>query len=217
MADIIRVALFDDSKVIRDSLGTLLSTTPGIGLCGCYPNAEQLLERIATCKPDVVLMDIDMPGINGIEAMRLLHAQDPKLPVIMLTVFADEDRVFAALCAGAMGYLLKNTDPNELLDAIAEVRQGGAPMTPSIALKALKLLRDPPDLQDLEQREDFALSKRETQVLEELCKGHSYQQIAEVLFIAPATVRKHIENIYRKLQVCNKVQAAEKARKYKLL
>ncbi|MCB0757026.1 MAG: response regulator transcription factor [Flavobacteriales bacterium] len=216
MADIIRVALFDDSKVIRDSLGTLLSTTPGIGLCGCYPNAEQLLERIATCKPDVVLMDIDMPGINGIEAMRLLHAQDPKLPVIMLTVFADEDRVFAALCAGAMGYLLKNTDPNELLDAIAEVRQGGAPMTPSIARKVMlhfQRLPAPPTA----PVEDPGLSPREMEVLQELVAGLSYKMIADKLSISFETVRSHVKNVYVKLHVHNCAEAIAKTLKGGLL
>ncbi len=210
--DIIHVALFDDSKVIRDSLGALLSTTPGIGLCGCFPNAEHVVERIDACKPDVVLMDIDMPGINGIDAVRLLHAQHPQLPVIMLTVFADEERIYAALCAGAMGYLLKNMDPNELLDAIAEVRQGGAPMTPSIARKVMLHFQRLPKTPD-GPMEDPGLSRREMEVLQELVAGLSYKMIAEKLHISFETVRSHIKNVYEKLHVHNTAEAVAKTLK----
>ena len=133
----IHVALFDDSKQIRDSLGMLLSTTPGIGLCGCYPDAVNVSAKVAACKPDVVLMDIDMPGVNGIDAVRTLHAERPELPIMMLTTFADEERIYDSLRAGAVGYLLKNNDPGAVLDAIQEVHAGGAPMTPSIARKVM--------------------------------------------------------------------------------
>lgn len=212
MENIIHVALFDDSKVIRDSLGTLLSTTPGIGLCGCFPNAEQLLERIAACKPDVVLMDIDMPGINGIEAVGMLHLRHPDLPVIMLTVFADEDRVYAALRAGAMGYLLKNSDPNELLDAIVEVRQGGAPMTPSIARKVLLHFQHLPAIPDTPV-DDPGLSPRELEVLQQLVDGLSYKMIADKLNIGFETVRSHIKHVYEKLHVHSNAEAVAKTLK----
>lgn len=217
MTEIIHVALFDDSKGIRDSLGTLLSTTPGIGLCGCFPNADNLLERIDACKPDVVLMDIDMPGINGIEAVRLLRAKYPQLPVIMLTVFADEDRVYAALCAGAMGYLLKNTDPNELLDAIAEVRQGGAPMTPSIARKVMLHFQRMPNVPTKARKEDHGLSPREKEVLACLVEGLSYKMIADRMNIGFETVRSHIKSIYEKLHVHNCTEAVSKTLKGGLL
>ncbi|MGB3868659.1 MAG: response regulator transcription factor [Flavobacteriales bacterium] len=210
--DIVHVALFDDSKVIRDSLGTLLSTTPGIGLCGCFPNAERVVERVDACKPDVVLMDIDMPGINGIEAVRLLHAQHPELPVIMLTVFADAERVYAALCAGAMGYLLKNTDPNELLEAISEVKQGGAPMTPSIARKVMLHFQRLPNTPEAPM-DDPGLSPREMEVLQELVAGLSYKMIAEKLNISFETVRSHIKHVYEKLHVHNNAEAVAKTLK----
>lgn len=212
----INVALFDDSKVIRDSLGLLLSTTSGIRLCGCFPNAERIVERVDASKPDVVLMDIDMPGVNGIEAVHLLRAERPEIPVIMLTVFADEERVFAALRAGAMGYLLKNTDPNELLEAIAVVRQGGAPMTPSIARKVMlhfqRLPRTPEALM-----EDPGLSPREMEVLQELVAGLSYKMIADKLNISFETVRSHVKHIYEKLHVHNTAEAVAKTLKGGLL
>lgn len=214
--DSIRVALFDDSEVIRDSLGALLSTTPGIRLCGCFPNAERVVEQVDACKPDVVLMDIDMPGINGIDAVGLLHAQRPQLAVIMLTVFADEERVYAALCAGAMGYLLKNTDPNELLEAIAEVQLGGAPMTPSIARKVMlhfQRLPDPPEA----PMADPGLSAREMEVLRKLVEGLSYKMIADRLGISFETVRSHIKKVYEKLHVHNNAEAVAKTLKGGLL
>ncbi len=209
---IIHVALFDDSKVIRDSLGVLLSTTPGIGMCGSFPNAERVVERIDDCKPDVVLMDIDMPGIDGIEAVRLIRVKHPQLPVIMLTVFADEERVYAALCAGAMGYLLKNTDPNELLDAIVEVKQGGAPMTPSIARKVMLHFQRLPSKPSVPV-DDPGLSPRETEVLQELVEGLSYKMIAEKLGISFETVRSHIKHVYEKLHVHNNAEAVAKTLK----
>jgi DNA-binding NarL/FixJ family response regulator len=211
MAEIVHVALFDDSKSIRDALGALLGTTPGIGLCGCFPNADRLCERIAACKPEVVLMDIDMPGMNGIQAAALLHKEFPRLPVIMLTVFEDEDRVFAALCAGASGYILKNSDPNDLLAAIAEVRSGGAPMSPGIARKVIRFFQRLPTPRSV--REEHGLSQRESEVLQGLVDGLSYKMIAERLQVGFETVRTHVKHIYEKLQVHNNTEAVAKALK----
>lgn len=216
MAAIIHVALFDDSKSIRDSLGALLGTTPGIGLCGCFPNADHLLEHIAACKPDVVLMDIDMPGMNGIQATTLLHKHHPDLPVLMLTVFDDEDRLFASLCAGATGYLLKKSDPNELLGAIADARNGGAPMSPGIARKVMRFFQHLP-LPPRSKPDDHGLSEREKEVLQCLVAGHSYKMIADQLKISFETVRSHIKHIYEKLQVHNNTEAVAMALKRGLL
>ena len=207
---IIHVALFDDSKAIRDSLGFLLSTTPGIGLCGCFPNAEHVVDRIASCKPDVVLMDIDMPVVNGIEAVRRIRAKYPDLPVIMLTVFADEDRVYDSLCAGAMGYMLKNDEPDTLLSAINEVYNGGAPMTPSIARKVMMHFQRLPVAPDPADEQDPGLSPREKEVLQCLVDGLSYKMIADQLGISFETVRSHIKHIYEKLHVHNNTEAVAK-------
>ena len=212
----IHVALFDDNKGIRDALGTLLSTTPGIGLCGCFPDATNVLGRVAACKPDVVLMDIDMPGTNGIDAVRELHAHKPELPVMMLTVFADEDRVYASLQAGAVGYLLKNDDPNALIEAITEVHQGGAPMTPSIARKVLRHFQQQA-VPAGAPSEDHGLSAREKEVLQGLVVGLSYKMIADRLGITYETVRTHIKRIYEKLQVHNNTEAVAKTLKGRLL
>ena len=210
----IHVALFDDSKQIRDSLGTLLSTTSGIGLCGCYPDATNVSAKVAACKPDVVLMDIDMPGMNGIEAVRALHKERPDLPIMMLTVFGDEDHVYDSLRAGAVGYLLKNNDPNAVLDAIHEVHAGGAPMTPSIARKVMlhfQRSNAPTDASGV------VLGAREKDVLQALVDGLSYKMIADRLGISFETVRSHIKNIYEKLHVHNSAEAVAKTLKGRLL
>lgn len=217
MTGTIHVALFDDSKAIRESLGTLLGTTAGIGLCGCFPDAVNVLENVAACKPDVVLMDIDMPGPrngNGIEAARMLHLEHPELPIMMLTVFGDEDRVYDSLRAGAVGYLLKNDDPSAVLDAIADVHKGGAPMTPSIARKVmLHFQREgaPTDAPAV------ILSTREKDVLQALVDGLSYKMIADRLGISFETVRSHIKHVYEKLHVHNSAEAVAKTLKGGLL
>jgi DNA-binding NarL/FixJ family response regulator len=210
----IHVALFDDNKGIRDSLGTLLSTTAGIGLCGCFPDAMNVLAKVAACKPDVVLMDIDMPGVNGIEAVRVLHVQRPELPIMMLTVFADEDRVYDSLRAGAVGYLLKNNDPAAILEAIAEVYAGGAPMTPSIARKVMLHFQG---LAAPARVEDFGLSTREKDVLHGLVDGLSYKMTADRLEISIETVKSHIKRVYEKLHVHNSAEAVAKTLKGRLL
>jgi DNA-binding NarL/FixJ family response regulator len=210
----IHVALFDDNKGIRDSLGTLLSTTAGIGLCGCFPDAMNVLAKVAACKPDVVLMDINMPGVNGIEAVRVLHVQRPELPIMMLTVFADEDRVYDSLRAGAVGYLLKNNDPAAILEAIAEVYAGGAPMTPSIARKVMLHFQG---LAAPARVEDFGLSTREKDVLHGLVDGLSYKMTADRLEISIETVKSHIKRVYEKLHVHNSAEAVAKTLKGRLL
>lgn len=210
----IHVALFDDSKLIRDSLGALLSTTPGIGLCGCFPDAVNASEKVAACKPDVVLMDIDMPGVNGIEAVRALHRDRPELPIMMLTVFGDEERVYESLRAGAVGYLLKNNDPNAVIDAIHEVHAGGAPMTPSIARKVMLHFQQ---TAATVEAPDFGLSPREKEVLQGLVDGLSYKMIADRLEIGFETVRSHIKRIYEKLHVHNNAEAVAKTLKGRLL
>lgn len=210
----IHVALFDDSKQIRDSLGMLLSTTPGIGLCGCFPDAVNVSAKVAACKPDVVLMDIDMPGVNGIDAVRTLHAERPALPIMMLTTFGDEDRVYNSLRAGAVGYLLKNNDPGSVLDAIQEVHAGGAPMSPSIARKVMLHFQRPEAATEIP---DFGLSPREKDVLTGLVDGLSYKMIADRLEISFETVRSHIKHIYEKLHVHNNAEAVAKTLKGRLL
>jgi len=167
---------------------------------------------------DVILMDIQMPEKDGIATTEYVKNKYPHIKILMLTVFDDDDNIFNAIQAGADGYLLKETNPTELHKAITDVLEGGAAMTPSVALKTLNILRFPEKMtSDKVQLEEIKLSKRETEILEQLAKGLNYQQIAENLFISPSTVRKHIENIYKKLQVHNKMEAVQKAMKHNIL
>ena len=167
---------------------------------------------------DVILMDIQMPEKDGIATTEYVKNKYPHIKILMLTVFDDDDNIFNAIQAGADGYLLKETNPVELHKAITDVLEGGAAMTPSVALKTLNILRFPDKItSDKVQLEEIKLSKRETEILEHLSKGLNYQQIAENLIISPSTVRKHIENIYKKLQVHNKMEAVQKAMKHNIL
>ena len=167
---------------------------------------------------DVILMDIQMPEKDGIATTEYVKNKYPHIKILMLTVFDDDDNIFRSIQAGADGYLLKETNPTELHKAIKDVLEGGAAMTPSVALKTLNILRHPQKMtSDKVQVEEIKLSKRETEILEQLSKGLNYMQIAENLIISPSTVRKHIENIYKKLQVHNKMEAVQKAMKHNIL
>jgi DNA-binding NarL/FixJ family response regulator len=180
-------------------------------------NGRSLLSKLEEdSNVDLILMDIEMPLMNGIEATEMVKAKYPQIKVIMLTVFDDEENIFRAIQAGADGYLLKDETPKVVFDSILEIMDGGAPMSPSIGAKALKLLRNPLVLAN-KSAEDYLLSKREVEVLQQLCKGLDYKSIAENLFISAGTVRKHIENIYGKLHVNNKVEAINLANKERLV
>jgi DNA-binding NarL/FixJ family response regulator len=181
-------------------------------------NGSELLQKLAEDHNiDVVLMDIQMPGMNGIEATQKVKEKYPQIHIVMLTVFDDEENIFRSIQAGADGYLLKDENPKMLQDGILDIMNGGAPMTPSIALKALKLLRNPFNNNRNEASSKYELTSRETEVLEQLSRGLSYNEIGSNLFISPATVRKHIENIYRKLQVHNKLEAVNLAKNERLI
>lgn len=181
-------------------------------------NGEELLSHL---KKDnalkVILMDIEMPGLDGIVTTEIVHTEYPHISVIMLTVFDDEDKILRAIQAGARGYLLKDDPAEEIVRGIKMILSGGAPMSPSIAAKTLDILRSPASSLPSLKESDCSLSKREIQILEHLRDGYDYRQIANLLFISPATVRKHIENVYSKLQVHNKMQAVQKALQQRIL
>jgi len=181
-------------------------------------NGKELVEKLeGDFTVDTILMDIEMPEMDGIKATEIIKEKYPLIKVIMLTVFDDEEKIFRSIQAGAMGYLLKDETPDKIIEGIKMVMDGGAPMSPVIAAKSLEILRHPEIVSHREDEENFALTKRETEVLEHLSKGSDYNEIAGTLFVSPFTVRKHIENIYTKLQVHNKVQAVRKAIKHKLI
>ena len=181
-------------------------------------NGKDFLEKLKeNHNIDVILMDIEMPEMNGISATEIISEKYPQLKVIILTVFDDEENILRAIQAGAVGYLLKDETPDTIFNGIKMVLNGGAPMTPSIAAKSLEILRNPNRVIPEGDKEDFCLTKREVEVLNHLSKGLNYNEIAENLFISPSTVRKHIENIYKKLQVSNKLTAVNKAFKHSII
>lgn len=211
----IRVVLFDDNNRVRDALAMLLDGSPGVEFIRAYADCSFLEKKINDTCPDVVLMDIDMPGMDGIEAVSRIREMAPDIKILMQTVFDDQERIFAAICAGAHGYILKNTLPAKIIEAIYEVHQGGAPMTPEVASKVLKLLAA--DAQPRLQEEAFQLTAREKQVLQLLVQGKAYKMIAVELDITYDTVRAHIKKIYEKLHVGSMTEAVAKAIQHKLV
>lgn len=218
MGQKIRIAIADDNMFLLKAILEKLSFFPNTEVKYHAPNGEELLKKLHdNHNIDVVLMDIEMPVLNGIEATGMLKQRYPQIKVIMLTVFDNDENIFKSIRAGADGYLLKDVEANELHQGIVETLNGGAAMNPSIAMKTLKLLRNPIDIGNMAELDTVKLSAREIDVLEQLSKGLSYTIIAENLFLSPSTVRKHIENIYKKLQVHSKIEAVQKARSNNLI
>lgn len=214
----IRIAVAEDNHFLAKSIEEKISFFDDLQLKYIGSNGAELIGKLEMdSNIDVILMDIQMPEMDGIKATELIKSKHPQIKIIMLTVFDDDENIYNAIKAGANGYLLKDTDPESLLKGINEVMEGGASMTPSIALKALNLLRNPEKLETEETNEEINLTKREQEILEQISRGLNYHQIAVNLIISPSTVRKHIENVYKKLQVHNKVEAVQKAMKNNLL
>jgi DNA-binding NarL/FixJ family response regulator len=204
----IRVIIFEDNYSLRNGLEQLINGSNHYTCVGALPDCRDLLNNVEYCKPDVVLMDIGMPGMNGIEGVKILHDKKPGLKILMQTIFEEDEKIFQSICAGASGYILKNTAPQRILQAIQEVYEGGAPMSPSIATKVLKMLQ----IQNNSYKtESFNLTEREKEILSCLVKGMSYKLIADCCFISIDTVRGHIRNIYEKLHVHSKSEAVAKA------
>jgi DNA-binding NarL/FixJ family response regulator len=203
----IRVILYEDNAPLRDSMRILFSGLDQFDLVGSYGDCMNIEEEVRRLEPDVILMDIDMPMRTGIEGAFLAKQANPAVEVLMLTVFDDNDKVFQAICAGASGYLLKKTPPVRILEAIEDIYNGGAPMTPSIARKVLELFpRQPAANAELDK-----LTPRELSVLQSLAKGNSYKMVADELGISIETVRTHIKRIYEKLHVHSVAEAIAKA------
>jgi DNA-binding NarL/FixJ family response regulator len=210
----IDVALVEDNAVVRQGLAALIGGTAGFRCAGAYRSCEDLLRVLAEIRPQVLLMDIGLPGMSGIEGVRRAKELLPELDVLMLTVYEENDLVLEALCAGACGYLVKNTPPARLLEAIAEARGGGSPMSSQIARQVVSLLRQTaPRPRD----EDGVLTRRELDVLNGLAGGNTYQTLAKGLGLSTDTVRFHIRNIYRKLHAHSQSEAVAKALRKGLL
>jgi DNA-binding NarL/FixJ family response regulator len=202
----IRVALVEDQDVTREGLGMLIGGSPGFEICGQYSAMEETLGRIRGNPPDVLLADIGLPGMSGIEGVRQIHQMMPELPILMLTVHGDSDSVFRAICAGACGYLLKETPPARLLESIRELYEGGAPMSPEIARKVVLMFQ-----KAAPKQVDMQLSTRQLEILRMLAEGHSYKVCAATLDVGLDTIRSHVRKIYERLHVHSRSEAVWKA------
>ncbi|WP_026753564.1 response regulator transcription factor [Sediminibacter sp. Hel_I_10] len=214
----VKIAIVDDNSFLIHTVKEKLSFFEAFSVKITATNGSDLLTALDDNHHlDLILMDIEMPVLNGIETTAIVKQKYPHIKIIMLTVFDNDEHIFNAIKAGADGYLLKEINAKDLHDGILETLDGGAAMNPSIAMKTLKLLRNPLCIENETDKEDIKLSNRETEVLEQLSKGLNYIQISDNLIISKGTVRKHIENIYRKLQVHNKLEAVHKAKKNNLI
>lgn len=209
----IKVAIVEDQREIREALTALINGTSGYCCTGSYRSMEEALEKITHSVPDVVLSDIGLPGMSGIEGIRILKERYSHLQLLMLTVYDDDERIFDALCAGACGYLLKGTPPVRLLESLRDAVQGGGPMSPEVATRVIGLFREirPPE------RADYELTPHETRLLKLLIEGHNYTTAAEELGVSFNTIKFHMRRIYEKLQVHSKSEAVSKALRDRLV
>ncbi|MDX2250052.1 MAG: response regulator transcription factor [Bacteroidia bacterium] len=205
---IIHTALVEDDHEIRQLLQLIIDNSPGFTCNLVFEDAESALVGIPDYRPDIVLMDIELPGMSGIECVRKLKEKMPEMDIVMLTIQEDNESVFESLCAGASGYLIKETPPAELLKAIQEAHGGGSPMSAHIARRIVTSFHN---------FGKSPLSDRETEVLKMLCNGENYKTIADVIFVSTNTVKAHIKNIYKKLHVHNRAEAVRKALKDRLV
>lgn len=209
----VRTIIYEDNIRLRQSMEQLLQDGIGFRVVGSFPDCNDVVFHLDQLLPELVIMDIDMPGIGGIEGVRRIRSHSPEVKVIMHTVFDDDQRIFDSLCAGADGYLLKNTAPVRFIQALHDIMEGGAPMSPLIAQKVFQFFRK----RDEPLNPDFGLTAREQEILELLVQGNSYKMIASLCSISLDTVRKHIKNIYHKLHVQCGTEAVAKAIKLKIV
>jgi len=208
----IRVVLYEDNTDLRESMSVLLRGTPGIEFKGAFMNCDDVLAQMKELKPEIVLMDIDMPGINGIEGLKLVKKSFPEIEILMLTVFDDNERIFESICAGASGYILKTVGPADIISAIHQLHSGGAPMTPSIARKVLRLFPKSSPVAP-----EYELTTREKETLSWLAKGYSYKMISEQMGVTIHTINAHCKKIYEKLHVHSNTEAVAKAMNEKIV
>jgi DNA-binding NarL/FixJ family response regulator len=211
--EVIRVAIIEDEPATRDGFAWLLDSTPEYALVGAFESVEEALRHRTSEAPDVMLLDIHLPGMSGTDGIKLLKEKYPSVQILMLTIYDEQEKVFEAICNGACGYLLKKTPPARLLEAIREAHQGGSPMTPQIARKVVALFHKiaPPE------KPDHALTPHEVRLLKLLADGYSYRALAQRLGITVNTVRDHIRSIYDKLHVHSKSEAVSKALRQRII
>lgn len=209
----IKVAIIEDERDIREGLAMLVNFTDGFSCVGKYGSMEEAIAGIRHRHPDIILSDIGLPGMDGIEGIRQIKETNPEMTILILSVYQDDDRIFHALCAGAVGYLLKKTPPTKILDSLREAINGGSPMSPEVARKVITIFRDfrPPE------QVDYDLTPHEIRILKLLVEGHSYKTAAARLNVTPSTVSFHLKSIYEKLQVHSKSEAVAKALQHRLI
>ena len=209
----VRVVIIEDLREVREGLTMLINGTNGFECAASYRTMEEALKGIAGTRPDVILTDIGLPGMDGVEGTRILRERFPQVPILALTVYDDDDNVFNAICAGASGYLLKNTAPARLLESLKEVVNGGAPMSPDVARRVVTLFRQfrPP------ARASYHLTPQEIELLKLMVEGHHYKTAAGAMGISTNTISFHLKHIYEKLQVHSKTEAVAKALRERLL
>lgn len=209
----LRVVLIEDLRDVREGLAALINGTAGFRCVAAYGMIETALARIEKDNPDIILTDLGLPGMSGVEGIERLRQIFPETPIIALTIYDNDDQIFNALCGGANGYLLKNTPPTRLLEALQEAIEGGAPMSPQVAARVVNLFREfrPP------AHADYRLTTQETTLLKLLVEGHHYKTAARELGVSKSTISFHLKNIYRKLQVHSKTEAVAKTLREKLI
>lgn len=211
--DSINVVVVEDDRLTREGLGLIISGTPGYNCVGAFTSVEEALRRLGNKSPDVMLLDIHLPGMLGSEGVRVFKEKYPSLQILMLTIYAEQEKVFESICNGACGYLLKKTPPTKLLEAIREAHDGGSPMSPEIARKVVTLFQRSGPPEKLDQQ----LTPQEKRLLALLAEGYSYNVAAERLNISVNTVRNYIRSIYEKLHVHSKSEAVSKALRNRLI
>lgn len=202
----IKVIIVEDNKIIRSSLNALINGTPDFTCIGDFNSCESLFNKIDILEPDVILMDINLPGISGIEGIKIIKVKMPKVNIIVLTIYEESNLIYDAILAGASGYLVKGTSPAKLLESIQEAYQDGAPMNTHIAKKILTLIKN-----HNKKGNDIDLTEREIDILKSMGEGKTYQEIADLQFLSKNTIRYHIKNIYKKLHVHTQTAAVSEA------